>query len=161
MKIAINILKALEIIITSIWGIIIGIFGPISIMYYESVPKLADHYIIRVWLINSIVCYIVGTIIVMLKFYKIALCFHGVGLIVSLYIYSVFNGIYEGIEAQSPAQLYMPIIFVTILTLIITVLANYKKIIEKLETKKEKTFEPAPSVLGGEYQAENPKKRKK
>lgn len=161
MKIAINILKALEIIITAIWGIIFGIFAPISIMYFDSVPKLADHYIIRVWLINSVVCYIVGTIIVMLKYYKIALCFHGAGLIVSLYIYSVFQNIYDGIEAQSPAQLYMPIIFVTLLTLIITVLANYKKLSEKLEAKKDKGFEPAPSVLGGEYQADKPKKRKK
>lgn len=162
MKIAINILKAFEIIITAIWGIIFGIFTPLSVMYADIVSEqIANHYIVRVWLINSIVCYIAGTLLVMLKCHKTALCFHGVGFIVSLYIYSVFQNIYDGIEAQSPAQLYMPIIFVTLLTLIITVLDNYKKISQKLETKRDKRFEPAPSLLGGEFQADKPKKRKK
>ena len=162
MRIAINILKGLEIVITAIWGIIFGIFTPLSIMYADIVnEQIADHYIVRVWLMNSIVCYIAGTLLVMLKCHKTALCFHGVGFIVSLYIYYVFQNIYDGMEAQSPAQLYMPIIFVTLLTLIITVLANYKKISERLETKKEKSFEPAPSVLGGEYQADKPQKKKK
>ncbi len=165
MKIAIRILKGLEIVITAIWGIIFGIFTPLSIMYADIVnEQIADHYIVRVWLINSIVFYIVGTVIVMLNHYKIALCFHGAGFAVSLYIYSVFQNIYEGIEAESPAQLYMPIIFVTVLTLIITVLANYKKFMEKLEAKRDKDYDATPSILGGEYKAERnsvKEKRKK
>lgn len=166
MKIAINVLKGFEIVITAIWGIICGIFAPLSIMYADIVDQnIADHYIVRVWLINSIVFYIAGTVIVMLKHYKTALCFHGAGLIVSLYIYSVFQGIYEGKEAQSPAHLYMPIIFVTLITLIITVLANYKNFTAKLEAKKEKEYQAAPSILGGEYRSEKssdkPKKGRK
>lgn len=154
MKIAINILKGLEIVITAIWGIVFGIFAPLSIMYSDAAPDFADHYIVRLWLINSIVFYIVGTIIVMLKYYKVALCFHGAGLIVSLYIYSFFQGNYEGKTDQSPALLYMPIIFVTVITLIITILANYRKFTEKLEAKKEKEYQAAPSILGGKYQAD-------
>lgn len=164
MKIAINILKGFEIVITAIWGIVFGIFAPLAIMYADAAPEFADHYIVRLWLINSIVFYIVGTIIVMLKYYKVALCFHGAGLIVSLYIYSFFQENYEGNAGRSPAYLYMPIIFVTILTLIITVLANYKKFIEKLEAKKEKEYQAAPSILGGEYQTDkntNKSKRKR
>ena len=141
MKTAINILKGLEIVITAIWGIVFGIFAPLSIMYSDAAPDFADHYIVRLWLINSIVFYIVGTIIVMLKYYKVALCFHGAGLIVSLYIYSFFQGNYEGKTDQSPA-------------LIITVLANYKKFTEKLEAKKEKEYQAAPSILGGKYHAD-------
>lgn len=162
MKIAINILKGFEIVITAIWGIIFGIFTPLSIMYADIVnEQIANHYIVRVWLINSVACYIAGTLLVMLKCHKTALCFHSVGFIVSLYIYYVFQNIYDSIEAQSPAQLYMPIIFVTLLTLIITVLDNYKKISERLETKRDKRFEPTPSVLGGEYRTDKPQNRKK
>ncbi len=157
MKIAINILKGLEIVLTAIWGIIFGIFTPLSVMYAGIVDNsIANHYIVKVWLVNSVLCYFVGTIIVMLGFYKIALGFHTVGLVVSLVIYGVFQDMYSGIEAQNPAQLYMPIIFVTFATLAITILANYKKIADKLSQSNDKKYEPAPSILGGEYKADKP-----
>lgn len=165
MKIAINILKGLEIILTAIWGIIFGMLTPLSIMYAGIVDDtIANHYIVKVWLVNSVLCYFVGTIIVMLGFYKIALGFHTAGLVTSLVIYGVFQNMYSGIEAQNPAQLYMPIIFVTITTLVITILANYKKITDKLSQSNDKKYEAAPSILGGEYQTDKPQnkgKRKK
>lgn len=155
MKTVINILKGLEIVLTAIWGIIFGIFTPLSIMYADIVSaQIAEHYIVKVWLINSIVFYIAGTVLVMLKCYKVALCFHTAGLGVSLYIYSVFQDIYKGIEAENPAQLYLPIIFVTIITLFITLIGNYDKIMNKLLNRKKDSYLPAPSVLGGEYQAD-------
>ncbi|MCM1055444.1 MAG: hypothetical protein NC394_07985 [Bacteroides sp.] len=153
MKIAINILKVLEIIITAVWGIIFGILTPLVLMSPDIVVEsISGHYILWVWIINSALCYCVGTIIVMLSCYKTALCFHGVGLIVSLFIYGTFQGLYEGIDAQNPSVLYMPVILVTFLTLAITVIANYKKINERLSTVKEKKYEAAPSVLGGQYE---------
>lgn len=167
MKIAINVLKVLEIILTAIWGIIFGVLTPLSVMYAGIVDEsIANHYIVKVWLTNSVLCYFVGTIIVMLGLYKIALGFHTVGLVTSLVIYGVFQDMYAGIEAQNPAQLYMPIIFVTIITLAITILANYKKITDKLSQSNEKKYEAAPSILGGEYKTDKPKpknsgKRKK
>lgn len=162
MKIAINILKGLEIILTAIWGIVFGILTPLSVMYAGIVDEsIANHVIVKVWLINSIVCYLVGTIIVMLGLYKVALGFHTVGLVVSLVIYGVFQDMYSGIEAQNPAQLYMPVIFVTIITLIITILANYKKITNKLSQSSDKKYEAAPSVLGGEYKADKPSSQKR
>lgn len=162
MKIFINILKGLEIVITAIWGIIFGIFTPLSIMYADIVsPQIAEHFIVKIWLINSIVFYITGTVLVMLKCYKIALCFHTVGLGVSLYIYSVFQSIYEGIEAQNPAQLYMPIVFVSLITIFIAFATNYNKIMDKLLSKKKESYLPAPSVLGGEYRIDENERSKK
>lgn len=164
MKIAINILKGLEIVLTAIWGIVFGILTPLSIMYAGVVDEsIANHFIVKVWLINSIVCYFAGTIIVMLGLYKIALGFHTAGLITSLAIYGVFQDMYSGVEAQNPAQLYMPVIFITIVTLAITILANYKKITDKLAQSNDKKYEASPSVLGGEYKARTPDsgKRKK
>ena len=159
MKIAINILKGIELVITAIWGVVFGVFAPLSLI--TSGEPISEHYILWVWLINSVACYLIGTIIVMLKFYKVALCFHTVGLAVSIFIYGVFNGIFDGMNSQNPAQLYMPVIAVFFVTLAIAVIANYEKINRLLSTKKEKKYEAAPSVLGGEYTAKAPEKKKK
>lgn len=166
MKIAINILKVLEIILTAIWGIVFGIFTPLALMYNGIVAdEIAQHFVLKLWLINSIVFYCIGTIIIMLKYYKLALCFHVIGTIISLVIYGIFSDIYNGVNAQNPAVLYMPVIFITFVTLAITIIANFKKINEKLSSVKEKQYEAAPSVLGGEYSIKdedrNPKKRSK
>ena len=162
MKIAINILKVLEIIMTAIWGIIFGILTPIALMTGDIVADtIAEHYILWVWIINSAACYFLGTLIVMLKFYKTALCFHTVGLIGSLVIYGTFQGLYKGIEAQNPSVLYMPVIFVTFLTLGITVMANFDRIKERLGEVKEKKYEAAPSVLGGSYVIKEEEKGKR
>ena len=160
MKVIINILKATELIITAIWGVVFGIFTPLSLMYGGIVAdSISQHYVLRVWLFNSVVCYLVGTIIVMMKHYKVALCFHTVGLAVSIFIYGVFNGIFDGVAAQNPAQLYMPVIAVFFVTLAITVIANFKEINRLLSSKKEKKYEAAPSILGGEYTAKMPEKK--
>lgn len=148
--------------LTAVWGIIFGILTPLSVMYAGIVDEaIASHFIVKIWLVNSILCYVVGTIIVMLGLYRIALGFHTVGLITSLVIYGVFQDIYSGVEANNPAQLYMPIIFVTLVTLAITILANYKKITDKLLEANNKKFEAAPSVLGGEYKTDKPEPKKK
>ena len=53
MKIAIRILKVLILIMTSVCGIIFGIFAPLSIMFNDIVDAaISEHYIIKVWLIN-------------------------------------------------------------------------------------------------------------
>ena len=161
MKIIINILKVIELILTALWGVIFGIFTPLSLMYSGIVAdSISQHYVLRVWLINSVVCYLVGTIIVMMKHYKVALCFHTLGMAVSIFIYGVFCGIYDGVNAQNPAQLYMPVISIFFVTLAITVIANFKEINRKLSTRKEKKYEAAPSILGGEYTAKVPEKKK-
>lgn len=158
MKVVINILKAIELILTAIWGVVFGIFAPLSLI--SGGEPISEHYILWVWLINSVVCYLVGTIIVMMKHYKVALCFHTVGLAASIFIYGVFSSIFDGANAQNPAQLYMPSIGIFFVTLAIAVIANYDKINRLLSTKKEKQYEAAPSILGGEYTAKVPEKTK-
>ena len=162
MKIAINILKVIELIITAIWGVICGILAPLSLMNSGIVAEsISGHYILWVWLINSVVCYLGGTVIVMLKYYKTALCFHTLGMAVSIFIYGVFNSTFEGVNAQqNPAMLYMPVISLFFFTLAIAVIANFKEINRILSAKTEKKYEPAPSVLGGEYAAKIPEKKK-
>lgn len=159
MKIAVKILKVLEIIVAALWGIVCGIIVPLLIMYGDIVPKdLAEHYVFKVWIVSSAV-YIIGTFIVMLKGYKTALGFHTAGLISSIYIYSVFQGI-SGDGGAMAAGLYMPLMMLTAFTLAIVIMANYDKINQKLNKSKEKQYEAAPSLLGGEYKIEESKKNK-
>lgn len=161
MKIVINILKVTELILTAIWGVVFGIFAPLSVMYSGIVDEtISQHYIMWVWLINSAVCYLVGTIIVMMRHYKVALCFHTVGMAVSIFIYGVFRDICMEANIQNPAQIYMPVISIFFVTLAIAVIANFKEINKMLNTKKEKKYEAAPSILGGEYTAKMPEKKK-
>ena len=161
MKIVINILKVIELILTAIWGVVFGIFAPLSVMYSGIVDEtISQHYIMWVWLINSVVCYLVGTIIVMMRHYKVALCFHTAGMAVSIFIYGVFSDICLEAGIQNPAQIYMPVIAIFFVTLAIAVIANFKDINRMLSTKKEKKYEPAPSILGGEYTAKMPEKKK-
>ncbi len=160
MKIAINILKVLEIIITAIWGILLGIFVPILLKGGDIAPQvISESPVLTVWIVSSSV-YLVGTLILMLKYYKVATGFHLAGLGSSIYIYSAFENLRQGIEAENPAILYMPLIFLAIITIVITLLANYGKINEMLNKDKEKEYEAAPSLLGGEYKAKSGKKEK-
>lgn len=160
MKIAVNILKVLEIIITAIWGILLGIFTPLVLRSGDIAPEIiSEDPVLIVWIISSSV-YLIGTLILMLKHCKISLCFHTAGLISSIYIYSAFEKIGGGADVQNPAMLYMPIISLTFITVIITFLANYGKINAFLSKSKDKQYEAAPSLLGGEYKADSKKKGK-
>ncbi len=160
MKIAVKILKVLEIIVAALWGIVCGIITPLFLMYGDIVPAdLAEHYVLKVWIVSSAV-YIIGTFIVMLKLYKTALCFHGAGLISSIYIYSVFQGLSRDGSGMAEG-LYMPLMFLTAFTLAIVIMANYDKINQRLNKNREKQYEAAPSLLGGEYKAEDSSKKKK
>lgn len=149
MKILVKIIKAVEMVITAIWGIIFGIFAPIALM--GSGERISGDPILWVWVIHSAV-YIVGTIIVMLKCYRVALGVHFVGLCASIYIYAVMQGMFAELTTQNPAQLYMPIILLPFLTLAIAIIANKERIERKLSGVKEKDYAPTPSILGGQYE---------
>ena len=158
MKVAKIVLKVIILIMTSIWGIIFGIFAPLSIKFGDIVnPEIAQHYIIIVWLTNSIVCYIAGTVLIMLNLYKTAAVFHSVGMVVSFVIYGTFEQLYQGHTDKSPAALYMPIIFVTLLTIALAVIANWDKITAMLNSNEKKKYEASPSILGGTFKYEDKK----
>lgn len=157
MKIAVKILKVLVLVMTAIWGIIFGIFAPISIMNNE----LVSDPIVSVWLINSIVCYVVGTILLMLNLHKIAAGFHTVGMVVTIIIYAVFEQLFAASTTGSPVALYMPVIFISILTIIIAFLTNFKNFEKKLEEKDRKQYEPAPSILGGTTEVKPTERKRK
>lgn len=146
MKIFKAVLKVILLILTAIWGMFFGIMAPISIMFGGVVdPTIAEHPIIKVWLINSIIFYVGGTFVTMLGHTKIASILTGIGTIVTFVIYATMESIYANCEASSPTTMYMPCIFITIVTLIIMLVTNVPAWLDK-KTKEEN--EKAPSILG-------------
>ncbi len=160
MKIAVKIIKIIILMMTAVWGIIFGIFAPLSIMQNE----ITDSPIIIVWLLNSVICYIPGTVVLMLGLHKTAAVFHTAGLITAIIVYAVFERLFAASPSGSPAALYMPVIFISILTIIVAFITNFQKLNERLAEREMKKYAPAPSILGGTTQtSEKPviKKRRK
>lgn len=163
MKIAINILKAVLLVLTAIWGIVFGVFAPLSILTADIVDAdISSNPIIIVWLINSIVCFVGGTVTVMLGHTKIASVISTVGFITVLAIYANFVSLYAYSDSGSnPISLYLPAIFITIVTYVIAFLSNWRLIQKKLSAENEKKEQAAPSVLGGTYTAAKADKKEK
>ena len=160
------IIKILILILTTIWGVLFGIFAPLSIMFGDIVrEEIATSPIIVVWLINSAVCYVGGTVLVMLNCTKIAAIVHTIGLIVTLYIHTAFSQLLTSLNGGVLPVMYMPIIFVSILSIILMVITNWNSWMKKAEERNAAKYDEAPSILGGTYKTDekpkNPKKSKK
>ncbi len=138
------ILKIIELIITSIFGLCLGIFGPLTIWFGFNDPDMASEPAVLFWLISSVI-YIVGTVVVMLGYSKIASCIHAAGAVGTLITYYNYLRMFADIpDNNGPSVLYMPCLFLTIITIIIMLLINLPKWIDKRE---QKINAKAPSIL--------------
>ncbi len=141
------ILKIIELIITSIFALCLGIFGPLTLWFGFDDPDMASQPAVLCWLISSVI-YIVGTVVVMLGHSKIASCIHGVGAVGTLVTYYNYMLMFADIpDNNGPSVLYMPCLFLTIITVIIMLLINLPKWIEKRERRINAK---APSILGND-----------
>ena len=138
-RVIVIVLKIVELILTSIFALCLGIFGPISIMVGE-----INDTAVYLWMITSVV-YIVGTFVVMLGHSKTALCIHGAAAAGTIVTYCLFQVMFSEIPNNNgPSVLYMPCIFITIITFVIMLLINLPKWLEKQAAKAR---EVAPSIL--------------
>ena len=134
------ILKILELIITSIFALCLGIFGPVCIWY----DNVAEGPAILFWLLSSIV-YIIGTFVVMLGHSKVASVIHGIAAVGTLITYYNYMMMFADVpDNNGPSVLYMPCLFLTIMTVIIMLLINVPKWIEKRIARENAA---APSIL--------------
>lgn len=161
-KAIIIILKVLILILTTIWGVILGVFAPLSVMFGDIVNStISSDPIIWVWLINSVVCYVGGTVLVMLDCMKIAAIVQTIGLGVTLYIHVAFTALLTSVNGGVLPVMYMPSIFISILTIILMAVVNWKSWNEKLAAKDKAKYDASPSILGGTYQTgEKPANKK-
>lgn len=151
-KVAVIILKVIELILTTIFALVMGIFAPLSIWYGDIFDAEMAAYpligaLIMWWLISSIV-YIIGLFFVMSGHSKIATVIHVIAAAGTLTTYH-FNMqlnmlLFEDTSSSGPIPLYMPSLFITVATIGIMLIINVPKWIEK---HTQKVNEVAPSIL--------------
>ena len=146
------ILKILIIIATCIWGVACGILFPVVILASggEIVSAdIASHHVIPVWLVVSIIGYVLPAAFILCRRYKLAAVFSVVGLGGILYVFTQFASIYAYTpDSNGPTELYLPCIFITIAVIALAVINNTDLIKEKLEKRSERLNAAAPSILG-------------
>lgn len=146
------ILKCIMLFLTAIWGIGCGILFPLVIlgMGEEVVTAdIANDYVIIVWLVTSIIGYVIPSVLVMCKLCKTASVMSLVGFVGTLIVYSRFAELYAHIENNvGPSELYLPCIFITLTILAITVIENRFKIKNILEKRNDEKNAVAPSIFG-------------
>lgn len=140
-RIIVIILKVLELILTTIFGVVLGIFGPMVIRGLDIQGVSEDPSSIY-WIVTSGL-YIVGLFILMLGHSKIATVVHiiaSVGTFVTHFAYlNVFRDQQNGLMG-----LYMPCLFITVITVVIMLLINLPKWIDR---RVSRANEQAPSIL--------------
>lgn len=141
-RVVVIILKVIELILTTIFGVVLGIFGPIVIRGLDIQGVSSDPSSIY-WIVTSGL-YIVGLFILMLGHSRIAAAVHiiaSVGTFVTHFAYlNVFRDQQNGLMG-----LYMPCLFITVITIVIMLLINLPKWIDK---RVSRANEQAPSILG-------------
>ena len=144
-KVAVIILKVIELILTTIFALVLGIFAPLCIWLgnYVEAEVAADPSAVW-WMISSIV-YIIGLFFVMFGRSKTATVIHIAAAAGTLTTYHYYMKLYEGYDSNGPTALYMPSLFITVATVGIMLIINVPKWIEKYE---QKANEEAPSILG-------------
>lgn len=143
-KIVVIIIKVLMLIITSICCLCFGILGPVCIWVGEYDPSVVENPAILTWLISSCI-YIVGTFVIMMGHSRIASVIDIVAAAGSLVTYYLFVTHSADPDISiGPTVLYMPCISLTVLAVIIAMLINIPKWLDK---KAAQAREQAPSIL--------------
>lgn len=141
-------LKILLLVGTSVFGIALGILAPLVIMFSGDFdPEVAGCPAVPIWLASSVL-YVVGTVIVMLGHSKTASAVHGVAAVGVLVTYYFYMRLFADVpDNNGPSGLYMPMLFLTVITVIIMLLINIPK---WAESRAKKLYAKAPSILGDE-----------
>ena len=153
MKVLSVILKIIETGIVCIWGVAVGIFFPVCIMASgaEIVPAdiAARTDIMVIWLVTSIVGYLLPAALIFGKHYRIAACLSVLGLVGVLVLNGMFDDLYRYTEGSTgPDGLYLPLIFATLLVIFILAVEERANIAKLFETKQAEKEKAAPSIFG-------------
>lgn len=156
-RVAIIVLKLAEIALTTIFALCLGIFAPIILWNGEDAELFAGNPALGLWF-GSSVLYIIGMFVLMLGHSRTATGIHIAAAVGTLITYSCFTKMFEEFpDTRGPSGLYMPCLFITVITIIIMFLINFPKWLDK---QIEQENAAAPSILGGEYTVKNPVSRK-
>ena len=143
-RVLIIIFKLLEIILTTILAVCVGIIAPLILMLGE--PDEINYAAAAVpWIISSVL-YIIGLFLMIFNLSKVGTGVHIAAAVGTLVTYGSFHAILRSYpELQGPVHLYMPCLLITALSAAIMLMINvpiwWNNYIKKQNEK-------APSILG-------------
>ena len=152
MKVLSTVLKIIETLIVCVFGVFFGTVFPACILAFgeEIIPAdiASEKGPMIVWLVTSIIGYVLSAALIFTKRYKSAALLSMAGFIGVLIVNGSFTQLYRYTEnSNGPSFMYLPLIFATILDIIIAVIENRDKIMLMLEKRRDEENAPAPSIL--------------
>lgn len=152
--VVIMILEVLSLVLTSIFALCLGVLGALSTMSqgFDGMVSSVQGYIqtaVTLWMVSSVV-YVIGTIVLFLGFSRIASAIHGVAMVMTIVMYALFRIANDnlGIDGNAgPAMLYMPCIFITLISVAVAMIVYIPRWLDK---RIERENAKAPSILAEE-----------
>ena len=141
MKIFVNILKVLLFLATGIIAVVFNVIGVIVEITteYSQLGKIMG--ILIFWLIFTVICYIAPVFFAMFKKYFICGALTFCGMICVFILNEMLPG--------GPSYLYMPLLFITLIGILLAIFGNWDKIHGTIEKREKEKNKAAPSILGG------------
>ena len=141
-RVIVIILKITSLVLTTIYALVMGVFAPLCIWYGDIAdPEIAASPAIMFWLIAAII-YLIGTFVLMMGHSKIASVIHTLGAVGTLITYYLLFPFFP--EGGGPSGLYMPCLFIMVISVIIMMLINVPKWLDKRTARNN---EKAPSII--------------
>lgn len=153
MKIFVNILKVLLLLTTGVIAVVFNVIGVIVEITteYSQLGKIMG--VLIFWLIFTVICYIVPVFFAMFKKYFICGALTFCGMICVFILHELLPG--------GPEYLYMPLLFITLIGILLAIFGNWDKIHGNIEKREKEKNKAAPSILGGTAKPGNANESKK
>lgn len=143
-RVLIIIFKLLEIIITTILAVCLGIIAPLSLMLGDA-DEINYAAAAVPWIVSSVL-YIIGLFLMIFNCSKIGAGVHIAAAVGTLVTYNGFLTVLKDYpDLSGPSHLYMPCLLITALSAAIMLMVNVPTWWERYNQKQN---EKAPSILG-------------
>lgn len=143
-RVLIIIFKLIELFLTTVYGVCLGIFAPLALWFGLEEPEVNYTLCAALWLAAS-VFYIAGLFTLIFAKEKAAAVIHGIAAVLTLTTYGSFRSALKEYGGNGPAGLFMPCLIITALSVAIMLMLNVPIWWERYN---EKQNEKAPSILG-------------
>lgn len=144
-RVVIIVFKLLELFLTTVFAVCIGIIAPVILMTGEGENEISYAAAAIPWITASVL-YIAGLFLMIFNRSKTGAAVHIIAAVCTLVTYGSFLGLFKDFpDFRAPAHLFMPCLLVTALSVSIMLMINipiwWKRYLEKQNEK-------APSILG-------------
>lgn len=147
MKVFVIILKVLLLILTGAVAVFFNVLGAVSTLATDVATENQIVPQVIFWLVFTVVCYIPPAFFAMFKKYILGAAFSFAGMICVLILNELIKG--------TANILYLPLLFITVLSILLAIFGNWDKIHDGMDNREKKKTAAAPSILGGTTKAED------